>query len=146
MRYAERLVQVEMADVGTDVAWAAQTHLRIHVGAIHVYLAAVLVDDAADLFDRPLEDPVGRRVSDHQRGQGVPVRRCLRSQVLDVDVPPRVALDRHDLHPRHDRTGWVGAMGKIGRASCRERGWVSGGGGDVSEDRHQHQWYTWRMR
>ena len=47
---AERLVQVQVADVGADVAGTAETDLRVHVGAIHVDLAAVLVDDPADLL------------------------------------------------------------------------------------------------
>ena len=45
VRDAERLVQVEVADVGADVARAAEADLRVHVGAVHVHLAAVLVDD-----------------------------------------------------------------------------------------------------
>ena len=49
VRDAERLVQVEVADVGADVAGPAEADLRVHVGAVHVHLAAVLVDDRADL-------------------------------------------------------------------------------------------------
>ena len=64
---AERLVQVQVADVGAEVAGAAQPDLRVHVGAVHVHLAAVLVDDVAHLGDRLLEDAVRRRVRDHQR-------------------------------------------------------------------------------
>ena len=45
VRDAEGLVQVEVADVGADVARAAEADLRVHVGAVHVDLAAVLVDD-----------------------------------------------------------------------------------------------------
>ena len=52
VRDAEGLVQVEVADVGADVAGPAQADLRVHVGAVHVDLAAVLVDDLADLLDR----------------------------------------------------------------------------------------------
>ena len=49
VRDAERLVQVQMADVGADVARAARPTMRVHVRAVHVDLAAVLVDDLADL-------------------------------------------------------------------------------------------------
>src|SRR5207245_11213216 len=49
VRDAEGLVEVQVADVGTDVARAAEADLRVHVGAVHVDLAAVLVHDAADL-------------------------------------------------------------------------------------------------
>ena len=58
---AEGLVQVEVADVGADVARAAEPDLRVHVGAVHVDLPAVLVHDRADLPDRPLEHAVGAR-------------------------------------------------------------------------------------
>jgi hypothetical protein len=67
VRDAERLVQVQVADVGADVAGAAQADLRVHVRAVHVHLPAVLVHDRADLADRLLEHAVGRRVGDHQR-------------------------------------------------------------------------------
>jgi hypothetical protein len=58
VRNRERLVQIQMADIGADRGRAGQAHLRVHVGAIHVYLAAVLMDDAADLLDGVLEDSV----------------------------------------------------------------------------------------
>ncbi len=51
VRDAERLVQIEVADVGADVAGAAEADLRVHVGAVHVDLPAVLVDDLDDLLD-----------------------------------------------------------------------------------------------
>ena len=49
VRNAERLVQVQVADVGADVARPAQADHRVHVRAVHVHLAAVLVHDRADL-------------------------------------------------------------------------------------------------
>ena len=46
VRDAEGLVQVEVADVGADSRPGRQRpDLRVHVGAVHVDLAAVLVDD-----------------------------------------------------------------------------------------------------
>ena len=47
----ERLVQVQVADVGADRRRARQPDLRVHVRAVHVDLAAVLVDDRADVLD-----------------------------------------------------------------------------------------------
>ena len=49
VRDAEGLVQVQVADVGADVAGAAEADLGVEVGAVHVDLAAVGVDDLADL-------------------------------------------------------------------------------------------------
>ena len=42
VRDAERLVQVEMADVGADVARTRQADHRVHVRAVHIHLPAVL--------------------------------------------------------------------------------------------------------
>ena len=86
VRDAERLVQVQVADVGADVRRAAEADLRVHVGAVHVHLAAVLVDDLADALDVLLEDAVRRRVGDHQRGEVLRVRLRLRLEIGDVDV------------------------------------------------------------
>ena len=58
VRDAERLVQVQVTDVSADIRRAAQPDLRVHVGAVHVHLAAVLVHDRADLPDRLLEHAV----------------------------------------------------------------------------------------
>ena len=52
MRNAERLVQVQMADIGADRGGRRQPHLRIHIGAVHVDLAAMLVHHGADVADR----------------------------------------------------------------------------------------------
>jgi hypothetical protein len=48
MRDAERLVEVQVADVGAEVARAAEADLGVHVRAVHVDLPAVLVNDVAD--------------------------------------------------------------------------------------------------
>ncbi len=51
MRNAESLVQIEMADIGTVVARPRKSDLRIHVGAVHVNLSAMVMHDVADLAD-----------------------------------------------------------------------------------------------
>jgi len=53
---AEGLVQVQVADVGTDDARRCETQLRIHVGTIHVDLTTILVDDLANLLNIVLEE------------------------------------------------------------------------------------------
>ena len=93
-----------MADVGTDVSRAAQPDHRIHVGAVHVDLTAVLVDDVADLDDRFLEHTVRRWISHHQRRQMQRVLFGFRAQVGDVDVAPLVRLHDDHSHSRHHRT------------------------------------------
>ena len=89
-----------------------EADLGVHVGAVHVDLAAVRVDDRADLADRLLEDAVGRGVGDHQRGRGR--RACsaaLRREVGEVDVAARRRRrPATTLKPGHHRAGGVGAV------------------------------------
>src|SRR5437879_11880281 len=66
---AEGFVQVQMADVGPDVAWPAKTDLRVHIRAIHVNLTAVTVHDVADFPNRCLENAVCARISSTQAHQ-----------------------------------------------------------------------------
>ena len=110
VRDAESLVQIQMANVGADVAGAAEADLRVHVRAIHVNLAAVRMNDFANLADGRFENAVGGRVGDHQRGEIVFVRVGLRAQIGEIDVAILQARHRHDFEPGHDRAGRVGAV------------------------------------
>ena len=112
VRDRERLVQVQMADVGPDVAGSRQADLGVHVRAVHVDLAAGLVDEAADLDDRLLEHAVRARVGDHQGPEVRGVGRDLGPEVVEVDVAVRVG--GHDDHPvaGHDRARGVRAVGR----------------------------------
>ena len=51
MRYAKRLVQIDVADVGAIIAWAAQANLRIEVGAVEINLPAVRMHDITIFSD-----------------------------------------------------------------------------------------------
>ena len=110
VRDAERLVQVEVADVGTDVGGPDQSDHGVHVRAVHVHQAARFVDEIAHRPDLGFEDAVGGWVGDHDRGEPIPVRFDLRLQVVEVDVARFVALDRDDLHARDHRAGGVGSV------------------------------------
>jgi hypothetical protein len=116
---AEGLVQVEVTDVGADVTRAGEPHLGIHVGPVHVDLAAVLVDDLADFLDAALENPVGGRIGHHQRGELLGVRLGLRAKVGQVDVALGIGLHHHHLHPGHHRAGGIGAVGGLGNQADR---------------------------
>ena len=59
MGNAERLVQVEMADICPKHPWPANTDLSIEVGAIQIHLTAMVMNKAADLTDSGLEHPMG---------------------------------------------------------------------------------------
>ncbi len=111
VRNAERLVEVQVADVGAHVGRPAEAHLGVHVGAVHIDLTAVGVHDLADLPDRPLENAGGGRVGDHQRAERALVLGRLGAQVREIDRAARIRLDRHHGQPGHDGTGGVGAVG-----------------------------------
>ena len=55
--------------ITTGRAVGLAAYLGVHVGAVHVDLAAVVVNDAADLVHALLVHAVRRRVCDHQRRQ-----------------------------------------------------------------------------
>ena len=110
VRDAEGLVEVEMADVGADLAGGREADLGVHVGAVHVDLAAVVVDDLADLGDALLVDAVGGRVGHHQGSQLVLVGLDLLLEVGAVDVALGVGPDGHDAHAGHHGGGGVGAV------------------------------------
>ncbi|GJC97616.1 putative metal-dependent RNase [Colletotrichum higginsianum] len=113
VRDAEGLVEVEMADVGPDLARRADADLGVHVGAVHVHLTTVLVNEVAGLLDTGLEDSVGAGVRDHEGTELVGVLLALGFQVLNVQVTRLlVALDGDDAHAGHGGRGRVGAVGR----------------------------------
>ena len=114
VRDAEGLVQVEVRHVRAVLAGLGDADQRIHVGAVGVDLAAVRVDDLADLDHRFLEHAVRGRVGDHQRGKAVRMLLRLGPQVGHVHVAVDVALHHHHLHAAHLRGSGVGAVRGLG--------------------------------
>jgi hypothetical protein len=86
VRNGEGLVQVDVANVSTIVAWAAEADLCIHVGAIQIHLTAGSVNDRADLADLLLEYAVRGGIGHHQGGEFVRVLGGLGLEVVEVDV------------------------------------------------------------
>ena len=113
VRDAERLVQVEVADVDAEVARTHQADHGVEVGAVHVDLAAARVHQLADADDRLLEHAVGRGIGDHQRGQAVAVLRELGLEVVEIDVALVVAGHHHHVEPGHHRARGVGAVRRL---------------------------------
>ncbi|KAK1244515.1 hypothetical protein MKX07_003314 [Trichoderma sp. CBMAI-0711] len=111
----ERLVQVQVADVGTQRAGRGEPDLGVHVGAVHVDETAVLVDNVADLADLGLKDTVGAGVGDHDGAQLGGMLLALGFEVFQVEVARLgVALDGHDAHADHGGGRRVGAVGGDG--------------------------------
>ena len=111
---AKGLVQIHVRHVGTELRRLRQTHQRIQVGTIHVHLAAVLMNDIADLANPLFVHPMGRGVGDHQAGQVLRMGLGLAAQVVDIDVALLIAGHQHCAHASHFRRGRVGAMRRSG--------------------------------
>ena len=52
-------VQVQVANIGPDVTRTREPNLCVHVSAVHVNLAAVLVNDPGDFGNRLLKHAMG---------------------------------------------------------------------------------------
>lgn len=66
VRDGESLVKVEMAYVCSEVAWRSEADLSVHVGAVHVDLSSIFMDDVDHFSDSVLVLSSGRRESDHE--------------------------------------------------------------------------------
>mmetsp|Transcript_28308 Transcript_28308/g.91616 ORF Transcript_28308/g.91616 Transcript_28308/m.91616 type:complete len:458 (+) Transcript_28308:216-1589(+) len=114
VRNAEGLVQVQVADVSSDVTRRAEANLRIHVGAVHVDQAAGVVDHLADLYNGVLKHSVGGGVGDHEGSEVGLVQLNLLLEVVHVRVAHVVALDGNDVHAAHGSGGGVGSVSSTG--------------------------------
>src|SRR6478609_41444 len=103
VRDAERLVQVQVADVRTELAGPRESDQRVQVRAVDVDLAAVVVHERAHVADGLFVNAVGGRVGDHQRGEVVGVLLDLHFEIGEVDVASLVAGHDHDAKAGHDR-------------------------------------------
>ena len=114
VRNGEGLVQVHVAHISANVTRTHQPHQRIHVGAVHVDLTTVGVNDVDDLADRLLEHPVRGRIGNHQAAKLLAMLFGLGLQVGHIHVAIVVAGHRHHLHAHHLGRSGVGAV-------CRSR-------------------------
>ena len=124
-----------MADVGTEVPGPGHADERVEVGAVHVHLAARLVDELAHLADRLLEHAVGRRVRHHDPGEAIADRVELGPQVVDVDVAAGVGRHDDDLQAGHHGARRVRAVGA--RRDQAHRALLVAAGPVVGADRQQ---------
>ena len=114
VRNAERLVQVEVRDVRTELAGRGEPDERVQVGTVDIDLATALVHDVADITDPRFEHAVGRGVRDHDRGELVAVRLGLGPKVGKIDVALAVAGHDDHAHAGHLRRRRVRAVRRGG--------------------------------
>src|SRR5690606_4539467 len=111
VRNAERLVQVEMADITAETARPGQSDQCVQVRTVDVDLTAGVVHQRAQFGDLVLVHAVRGRVGDHDAGQPVGVVGDFGAEIIQIDVTVFPAF--HDLHAQsgHGRGGGVGAVG-----------------------------------
>ena len=63
---AKCFVQIQMANVGTDLTRFAETDECVHVGPVHVDLTATTMNHRADLWKILFKNSVGRGIRHHQ--------------------------------------------------------------------------------
>jgi hypothetical protein len=114
MRDAKGLVKIEMADIGSVITRPADTYLGIHVGAIQINLASMVMNQLANLFHLFLKNPVGGRVGDHEGCQLIGMFSHSGFEILKIDISLIVAAYADDLHAGHDGAGRVGSMSRLG--------------------------------
>ena len=111
MGNAERFVQIEMTDVGSDISGPRQPDKCVEIGAVEIDLAAMGMCNVADLHHRFFEHAMGRGVGDHARCKPARVFFGLSAEISDVDVAMIVGTDHDDGHAAHLCRCRIGAMG-----------------------------------
>ena len=86
MRDTKCLVQVQVRHIGTEPARTRNTHHGIHVGTVKIHLPTRLVNNVAQLDNTFLENPMGRRVGNHDRRKMVTRFGNFAVQVIQVYV------------------------------------------------------------
>ena len=111
---AERLVEVQVGDIATDVAVAGEPDQCVQVRAVDVHLATGCVNGSGDVGNPRFVDTVRGGVGDHQGSQRFAVLGDLLVNVVNVDVSTLVTGQHHYFHPGEDSAGGVSAMGAGG--------------------------------
>src|SRR5204863_3162167 len=95
---------------GAEVARRGEADERVQIRAVDVNLAAMRMDNLANLVDTRLEHAMRRRIRHHDRGQDAGMLFYLTSEIADIDVAVRITGDDDDAHAGKLRGGGVGAM------------------------------------
>src|ERR1700710_1020585 len=86
VRDTERFVEIEMADISSNLTGRAKANLSVHICSIHVYLTTVLMDNIACGLDLRLKDTECAGICDHNRTKLLAVLLTLRLEIFHVEV------------------------------------------------------------
>ena len=99
-----------MRHVRADFGGFGNANLRVEIRAVHINLAAVVVNNLTRLLHPLFVHAMCRRVGDHERGEVVAIRFGLCLQVGNIDIAVVVAGHQHNLHADHLRAGGISPM------------------------------------
>ena len=119
VRNAERFVQIQVANIRADIAWARDANLRIHVGAVHIDEPAVGVNDVTQFANAIFEHAVRTWVRHHAGREILSVKFRLHLQVGNIDVAVSIAINRNNGHASDHRACRIGAVRTIGNQADR---------------------------
>ena len=101
MRYGKGFVQVQVTNVSTNQSGCSEANLGIHVGAVHVYLTTMSVDDGGNVFHSLLIDTIGAGIGDHDASKVFAVLDGFFIEVLYVDVAIFQGFYNNYFHASH---------------------------------------------
>ena len=112
VRRCKGLMQIQVANIGSDKGRTGVAYLGIHIGAVHIDESTVLMDGLAHTADRHLKNTVGRRIRDHAAGQVVLMLLGLGAPVLDIRITVLITTYHNGNEACLCTRGRVGAMGR----------------------------------
>ncbi len=110
VRNGKGLMQVEMANIGTYQGRFGKPHLRIHVGAVHVYLSPCIVDNPHHLLYGGFKYTMGGRISNHEGRQVLTMSFRFLLQITDIDIPHVIAFYHNDFKSGHGGASRIGPV------------------------------------
>ena len=114
MRNGKCFVEIEVTNIGTNHARTSEPYLGIHVGTIHVNKTTLIVYQLTNFANGFFKYAMGRRIGNHQSGQGIFILKGFLGKVGHVDITSIIAFYYHHFKSYHYCAGRVGTMGTDG--------------------------------
>ena len=111
MGNTKRLMEIEVADIGSNIAETAEADHGIHIGSVDIDLPPVGMDDLANAPHAGLKHAVGRGIGQHQGRQSVSVLSRFGFQIRDIHISVPIAGDDDHGHADHGGASWICPVG-----------------------------------
>jgi hypothetical protein len=104
------LVQVQVANVGTQKSRGRQSNLSVHVGSIHVHLSSSIMNEVNHVTDVLLKQTIRAWIRDHDTAQLGLVLLHELAQMCHVNVSILQAADNNHTKSSHDGRRRIGSV------------------------------------